>query len=265
MIDQVNRKLSKMPGWHRVERKLVRGFRRKSVALRNEHGVVSFTFDDVPQSACREGRRILEDHDALGTFYVAGGLEGQVLLSGPIHTRVDLEALVEAGHEIGSHGYSHANYQDLSAEGIEKDIEDNNLYFTKLGFDVPPVNFAYPFGNVGFVAKSICSRHFTTARGVWTGVNIGVADLLQLKSMPLYNSAMVETDIDKLFEIAAQRKAWLIFVSHGVVDDPDPYSCSKRLLIYALDRALNVGLEILTVRNAIGRIAFASADARGIG
>lgn len=253
-----------MSTWHRVERKLVRGFRRRSVALRNERGVVTFTFDDVPQSACREGRRILEHHDALGTYYVAGGLEGKVSPSGLTHTRGDIEALLEAGHEVGSHGYSHANYQELSAGAIEKDIEDNNAYFTELGFDVPPPNFAYPFGNVGFVAKSMCSSHFTTARGVWTGVNIGVADLLQLKSMPLYNTATDEAGIDKYVEFAAQRKGWLIFVSHGVVDDPDPYSCSKRLLTYTLGRALNAGLEVLTVRNAIGRIAFAPADARAI-
>lgn len=36
--------------------------------------MVSFTFDDVPKSAATVGAPILEEYNARGTFYVAGGL-----------------------------------------------------------------------------------------------------------------------------------------------------------------------------------------------
>ena len=36
--------------------------------------MVTFTFDDVPASACDLGASILETYDARGTFYVAGAL-----------------------------------------------------------------------------------------------------------------------------------------------------------------------------------------------
>ena len=44
--------------------------------LRNETPMVSFTFDDIPKSARDDRRKLLEEHDARGTFYVSGGLVG---------------------------------------------------------------------------------------------------------------------------------------------------------------------------------------------
>ena len=55
-----------------ASRILARWSRSKVLAMRSGRPMVTFTFDDVPASACERGARILEQHGARGTFYVAG-------------------------------------------------------------------------------------------------------------------------------------------------------------------------------------------------
>src|SRR5271155_2978294 len=44
--------------------------------------LVSFTFDDVPASSCREGAAILEEHGTHGTYYICAGGLGEPSPSG---------------------------------------------------------------------------------------------------------------------------------------------------------------------------------------
>src|ERR1700729_1099960 len=59
-----------------LSRKLAHYVATKRARMRNERPLVSFTFDDIPETAFTHGARILEDRGARGTFYVAGGLCG---------------------------------------------------------------------------------------------------------------------------------------------------------------------------------------------
>src|SRR5262245_55669942 len=59
-----------------VSRKAARHHCSKPFRMRNDRPLVSFTFDDVPDSAYTNGARILEDFGARGTFYVAAGTCG---------------------------------------------------------------------------------------------------------------------------------------------------------------------------------------------
>lgn len=45
--------------------------------LETDVPLVSFTFDDVPDSALGAGAAVLEKYEARGTFYIAGGLAGR--------------------------------------------------------------------------------------------------------------------------------------------------------------------------------------------
>ncbi|MGT2503336.1 polysaccharide deacetylase family protein [Bradyrhizobium guangxiense] len=69
--------------------------------------MVSFTFDDAPDSAAGEGAALLEQHGGRGTFYLAGSLIGQP--SDHWHGLSDdaIVGLHRAGHEIACHTFSH--------------------------------------------------------------------------------------------------------------------------------------------------------------
>ena len=58
----------------RVGNRLARHLRPQPFKLNNIGPMVSFTFDDAPISAATRGAGMLEEYDARGTFYVAGGL-----------------------------------------------------------------------------------------------------------------------------------------------------------------------------------------------
>ena len=66
------------PGWSalraRVSNRLAWHLGIAPLQLSGTGPMVSFTFDDVPKSAATIGAPLLEQYDARGTFYVAGGL-----------------------------------------------------------------------------------------------------------------------------------------------------------------------------------------------
>lgn len=80
-----------------------------------EEKYVAMTFDDGPSG--RFTRRLLtglEERDAKATFFLCGyRLEQYSTIAGEI---------LDGGHEIGLHGYSHKNMADMSREQLEQEL-----------------------------------------------------------------------------------------------------------------------------------------------
>jgi len=239
------------PMWAKVERRLARVFNSKKTTLDNESGLVSFTFDDVPQSACHIGSRILEEHGFVGTYYVCGGFTDQGCHQERFHSRDDLIALVERGHEVGSHGYGHLDYQSVSLGEVEADIEKNRGFFLELGWAQPPRNFAYPYGCVSPAVKALCGDRFLSSRGILGGVNGDPCDLALLKAVPLFEERQSEESLARLIEQTARSKGWLVFFTHSVVSDPGRFDCTPELLESAVRRAAESGCRISTVGSVL--------------
>ena len=55
---------------------------------------------------------------------------------------------------------------------------------------------------------------------------------------------------------AAERKAWLIFYTYDVADEPSHVGCTPRLLEAAVSEAVASGCAVLTIRNALGAVVF---------
>ncbi|URK86924.1 polysaccharide deacetylase family protein [Rhizobium sp. RCAM05350] len=62
----------------RLNNRLIWQFARTRRPIPTERPIVSFTFDDVPDTALTNGAAILEKYGVHGTFYIAGGLEGRI-------------------------------------------------------------------------------------------------------------------------------------------------------------------------------------------
>src|ERR1700733_14195033 len=78
----------------------------KTIAMRNQQGIVSFTFDDFPSSAATRGATILQNYGSCGTFYAAGSLCEQTIDDVSLFNSPDVAALAAVGHEIGCHTFS---------------------------------------------------------------------------------------------------------------------------------------------------------------
>jgi peptidoglycan/xylan/chitin deacetylase (PgdA/CDA1 family) len=228
--------------------------------MRNRVGIISFTFDDVPRSACRVGRDLLEAHDCLGTYYVCGGLtdrEGDG--DEPFHSHADLRGLTRAGHELGCHGFAHLPYQQRGLAEVRADLDRNRAFFDELGGDVPPANFAYPYGQVSPALKALASERFVSARGVQAALNRGRADLALLRAVPLYSSELSERTVADVIERTERERGWLVFFTHSVVDAPGRCGCTPALFDFTVRSAARSGCRVLTVAHALGQVAFRPA------
>src|SRR5271155_4226260 len=57
----------------KFSRFMARKVATKTLPMSNTRPLVTFTFDDAPESAYASGARLLEQYQARGTFYICGG------------------------------------------------------------------------------------------------------------------------------------------------------------------------------------------------
>ena len=88
-------------------------------------GVLSLSFDDIPASAWTEAGPILAQHGVKATYYVCGGLSGGRNLDLPQFEVEHLQALREAGHEVGCHTYEHVSTLTLSPAELDASLARN--------------------------------------------------------------------------------------------------------------------------------------------
>jgi peptidoglycan/xylan/chitin deacetylase (PgdA/CDA1 family) len=235
----------------RVENRLSRHFCATPFTLRNEQPIVSFTFDDFPESAASAGAPILDRYDAKATFYVAGGEVGK--WSGHwqgarAETIVDLH---RRGHEIACHTFSHARTPDLDATRLAGEIETNRRYLLGLDPSMRVENFAYPYGLGSVWRKNQLARTFRSSRGIIPGINSDTVDLQYLRSTPLINALIDGDSVDQALDELAAGSGWLIFYGHDVAAEPSPFGCTPDLLRHALDAATERNIAVMTVASAL--------------
>src|SRR5262249_50236482 len=109
---------TRLEGWY--VRKTVRFFSRRPIDIKTDHPIISFTFDDFPQSALQTGGAILKKSGAVGTYYAAFGLMAKTAPTGFIFTAADLAELQKQGHELGCHTFAHCDSWRTDPDVFEK-------------------------------------------------------------------------------------------------------------------------------------------------
>jgi peptidoglycan/xylan/chitin deacetylase (PgdA/CDA1 family) len=226
---------------------------------RNKRGVVSFTFDDIPETAAGAGAKILEASGVQGTFYVAGGLiSGEA--GGGYATTDDLRRLAAYGHELGCHTYSHVKASTLGAARLAEECDRNQAFVREALGDVRLTSFGYPFGAVSPPSKFRLQSRFASCRGTGAGLNAGLVDLGLLRAERLYAGRTSEARVRSLIDAARYRSAWLIFYTHDVSPSPSEWGATPDQLRRAVEMAQEASLEILPVRAALARLAYGEAS-----
>ncbi|WP_096199762.1 polysaccharide deacetylase family protein [Bacillus sp. FJAT-45350] len=99
--------------------------------------VVALTFDDGPGANTDKILDILSKHDVKGTFYLTGH-EIENFFDDGVN-------IVQAGHEIGNHSYSHKRMVFKSPSFIKDEIEKTDELIRQIGFE-GEITFRPPFG-----------------------------------------------------------------------------------------------------------------------
>jgi chitin deacetylase len=112
--------------------------------------VVALTFDDAPSEFSNEVVEILAEKNIVATFYIIGNN----IETHPEHALT----IVNAGHEMGNHSYSHPRFYLKSQGNIDLEIQKTNQLIRDSGYtDV--ITFRPPYGKKLFGLPWYLSRH----------------------------------------------------------------------------------------------------------
>lgn len=223
--------------------------RRTDICLRQ--AACSITFDDVPESALRNGVPLLEQLGVPGTFYISCGLGKH----GGYLNGEQVKELVIRGFDVGCHTFSHYRLYDGNASGLAVDAARNRRCLED-ELDVGLLkDFSYPFGQVSIRAKRMLAPHYQTMRSIYPGLNTSGTDLLLLRANPIFSTSIEWLSIQRLASTAVELGAWLVFYTHGVEDQPDAWSCTTEDLKRVITVCRQVGLCFRSVRSVSDEIA----------
>ncbi len=227
---------------------------RKSVRMRNQWAIVSFTFDDFPRSAVFNGASILQEHDTRGTFYAAGSYCDQTIDGIPQYRAADLLTLAEARHEIGSHTFHHQRVSALTGLALDEEINRNAAFIASYLPGLAMETFAYPYGDLSVLSTRRLQRRFVACRSSEFGLNEGVLNPARLRAVRLYDDVINMSQVSELIHKANGENAWLIFYTHDVDKAPSRFGCTPKLLEYAVNLARRSGAVVLPVREGFTAI-----------
>lgn len=216
--------------------------------------MVSFTFDDAPDSAAGEGAELLEGHGGRGTYYLAGSLIDRPADHWHGLSNDAIVRLHRAGHEIACHTFSHQSSANLDEAAMAREIERNRSHLHSIDSSINLENFAYPYGIASVWRKPQLAKAFRSARGILPGVNSDLIDLQFLRASPLIDCEIDAAGVDRNFDEATASGGWLIFYGHDVTSAPSPYGCTPALMRHALEAAQRRNMPIVTVAEALRRI-----------
>lgn len=234
--------------------------------MRNSMPLVSFTFDDVPESAYLNGAAVLDEYGMRGTFYIASGTCGTRDTYWRVIGRDQVRDLHRRGHEIGCHTFSHRAVDDLDAHELNDECRRNFENLRDLCPDIQLSSFCYPFGCISLPRKLQLQRRFDTCRGIFEGVNSGVVDLALLKVIELYDRTLSRDKLDRVLRRARQTTGWIIFYAHDVTERPSHMGCSPGLLRTAIEEIRKQDISCRTIAESlplIGRSPRATGASEG--
>ncbi len=234
----------------KMSRKMTPFFACRTLKFKLDRPIVSFTFDDFPRTAVKNGAKVLEAENWKATFYVSAGLEGAKNHHGQNFYASDLPILENKGHEIAGHTFSHIDCTEGSNTSVLDDIRRNQKALKSMGVNNSIEHFAFPYGATNPKLKTLLSKEFKTLRGIKTGMHIGSADLNGLRSSGIYSD---ETLTPLLANIASlkNRPSWLTVFAHDICENPSKWGCTPRDFIKVVDAVKQSGALVLPIGHAL--------------
>lgn len=225
---------------------------------------ISFTFDDFPRSALHTGGAILKRFGLAGTYYASFGLMGKQAPTGTMFLREDLNTLLEQGHELGCHTFSHCDSWETKPHVFEDSIIQNRLALTGLFPGASFRTFSYPISPPRHLTKVKVAHHFQCCRGGSQTLNIGTVDLNQLSAYFLEKSRDRIQSVKDLIDHNRQVRGWLIFATHDISERPTPYGCTPEFFEEVVQYAVSSGACILPVARALEALRSSRNDSTNV-
>ena len=228
---------------------------RRPLAIRTQAPLISFTFDDFPRSALVVGGAILNRYGLSGTYYTCFGLLGKDSPSGPICVPDDLRELVERGHELGCHTFSHCHSWDTEKAAFENSVVQNRVALSELVPGAEFKSFSYPISEPRPLTKRRVAEYFVSCRAGGQRLNTGTVDLNLLAAYFLEKSRDKIQAVKNLIDENRAVRGWLILATHDVSENPSPFGCTPGFFEDIVQYAASSGARILPVVKAVEILA----------
>jgi peptidoglycan/xylan/chitin deacetylase (PgdA/CDA1 family) len=170
--------------------------------------------------------------------------------TGPIFLPEDLKLLLEQGHELGCHTFSHCHAQETQPAVFEDSVIENRQALERL---VPGATFktlSYPISVPRAETKRRISKYFECCRCGGQTFNIGTVDLNYLSAFFLEKSRNDPEAVKKLIDQNCKSRGWLILATHDVCENPTEWGCSPGFFEDIVRYAVESGARILPVAQA---------------
>ena len=240
----------------RLTNRLMRATPWQVINVPTREPIVSFTFDDVPDSALGAGAGILETHGARGTFYVAGGLEGRVEPDRTLIDAAGCKELAARGHEIGCHTYGHQDLRHVDRSFLAADLARNARYLNAVDPRSGRRNFAYPYNSGSLGKRAMLAHAFRTCRGAGEAINRGPTDPTYLRAVEIRQPEAHVSGLTRWVDALVADPGWLIFFTHDISPTPTQYGCTATAFERLVGHAVKRGCSVLTVDAALHRMGF---------
>jgi peptidoglycan/xylan/chitin deacetylase (PgdA/CDA1 family) len=234
----------------RYQRFAARYMVRRLITINTDVPIISFTFDDFPRSALLVGGAILKHSGVTGTYYASFGLSGTKAPSGAVFLQEDIHHLLEAGHELGCHTFSHCHSWDTESLVFEESIFKNEAALSEIAPMARLKTFAYPICPPRPTTKRVTARHFVCCRGGGQTLNCGKVDLNHLAGYFLEKDEDNAKRCKDLIDQNKRVRGWLIFATHDVSSEHTPFGCTPRFFESVVHYAVESGARILPVIRA---------------
>lgn len=172
--------------------------------------LVSITFDDGWRGAYTQAVPVLNSNGYKGTFYITPS----IIETPHFMSAANLTTLSKTGHEIATHGYSHADMTMMSQNALNRQLSQGQTYLKDAGFLAN--NFAVPYGKSDAEVEWFARKYFATIRSANTGINTKQnMNPYSLRVLSLHKDTSQET-LKEMLEQTKQTNGWLILVYHNI-------------------------------------------------
>ena len=217
--------------------------------------LVSINFDDGRIGNYTNALPLLTQHNFKTTQYIVteslAGADPSYYM-----TQSQINAFYAAGHEIGSHTVDHKSLTGLSTAKVDQELSNSKSTLEAL---FPPINnFSIPNGDYNASVITEIKNYYRSARTSNLGFNtLSTFDPYGIECQYITYSTSLG-DLQSWLAQAAQDKAWLVILYHGV-DNPHPssdgeYSITSQTFSDQLNAITASGLPVVTVQQALDEI-----------
>lgn len=210
---------------------------------------MALTFDDGPYLYTGKVLDLLKEYNASATFFITGNNLGKGRIDDPLTVWPDLiRRMRDEGHQIGSHGWSHANLSAVSPERREKEIIYNEMALRNIvGFF--PKYFRPPYGSC--TIASGCIDALTKKGYHVVNWDVDTKDIFyNFPDLIQYPKNKVKEVITKYYpQIAGNVGSPM---SHLVLAHDSAYYTAYDLAEFMLRHVTAMGYDLVTVGECLG-------------